>query len=381
MAEHRCRGRWSYVVDAGRDATGRRRQLTRGGYATRTEARAALRELLLAGSARDIDSHRLTVGSYLEQWLDGKRALRPSTRKSYREHLDLYLLPHLGHLRLRNLAAPHIDAMINAIANDGGKHRSPTTIRRIHATLRSALNTALRRQLINVNPALQVELPRQDRKTAAVWTPAQLSEFLTAIRTDRLYALYHLVALTGLRRGEVLGLRWSDVDPERRLLFINQQVVQVGRTTHIGPPKTSRARRVVPLDAGTAALLELHRRDQQHERQAWGAAWTDTGMVFTREDGTLLSPDYLTRRFKALVRAVGVPPIRFHGLRHTSASLALAAGVAMKVVSERLGHSAIAITADLYTHVAPTVAQDAADAIARLVHPAGGAPDLPPLIP
>ncbi len=271
MAEHRCRGKWSYVVDAGRDATGRRRQLTRGGYATRTEARAALREVLLAGSARDIESHRLTVGSYLEQWLDGKRALRPSTRKSYREHLDLYLLPHLGHLRLRNLAAPHIDGMINAIASDGGKHLSPTTIRRIHATLRSALNAAMRRQMISVNPALQVELPRQDRKAAAVWTPAQLSKFLTAIRTDRLYALYHLVALTGLRRGEVLGLRWSDADLERQLLFINQQVVQVGRTTHIGPPKTSKGRRVVPLDAGTAALLELHRRDQQRERQDWGS--------------------------------------------------------------------------------------------------------------
>jgi len=367
LLAHRCRGNWEYVVDAGRDLAGRRRQLTRGGFLTRAEARAALHEVLRSGTARDADGHRLTVETYLRQWLDGKRALRPSTRKSYQDHLDLYLVPQLGRLRLRDLTGSDIDAMISTIARNGSRQKSSTTLRRIHATLRGALNTAVRRRLIPVNPALHVELPRHERHHVAVWTPLQLAEFLAAIRNDRLHPLYHLVALTGLRRGEVAGLRWCDIELDQRLMTVNQQVVQVGRTTHIGPPKTNSGRRVVPLDAGTATLLEKHHRTQQRERDLWGAAWTDSGHVFTREDGQPLNPDFLTRRFRALVRIAGAPPLSFHGLRHTSASLGLAAGVAMKVVSERLGHSAIGITADLYTHVVPAVGQDAADAIARMV--------------
>jgi integrase len=367
LLPHRCRGTWSYHVDAGRDGTGRRRQLTKGGFATRADARAALHEILVAGTPRNLEAHRITVEAYLGQWLDGKRGLRPSTRKSYQEHINLYLVPHLGRVRLRDLTATHIDSMISTIGSDQTRRLSPTTIRRIHATLRAALNTAVRRQLLSVNPATQVELPPRRRTTVAVWTPTQLRDFLIAIQDDRLYPLYHLVALTGLRRGEAIGLRWSDLDLERHVLTVNQQVVQIDRVKHIGPPKTNAGQRVVPLDPGTAALLEARRAAQQVERDRWGAGWTETGHVFTSEDGSLLSPDYVTRHFRRLVKAAGLPELRLHGLRHTNASLGLAAGVAMKVVSERLGHSAIAVTADLYTHVVPVVAQQAANAIADLV--------------
>lgn len=266
LLEHRCRGNWEYVIDAGRDNRGRRRQLTRGGFSTRSEARS----VLMVGSTHDVDAHRLTVDAYLRQWMDSKRALRPSTRKSYQEHIDLYLGPHLGQLRLQNLSARNIDAMISAIMRDDAKRLSSTTVRRIHATLRSALNAAVRRQLMSLNPALQVELPRQDKRTVEVWTPGELKQFLAFIQSDRLYALYHLVALTGLRRGEVLGLRWVDVDLERRLLSVNQQIVQVGRAAYVGPPKTSTGRRVVPLDTGTAGLLQRQYREQQRERELWG---------------------------------------------------------------------------------------------------------------
>lgn len=139
--------------------------------------------MLLTGNARDIDAHKLTVETYLRQWLDAKRALRPSTRKSYQEHIDLYLVPHLGQLKLRSLSASHIDAMVSAITSDVKKHLSSTTIRRIHATMRSAMNAAVRRQLVTVNPALQIELPRQERKTVAVWTASQLKQFLASIHS------------------------------------------------------------------------------------------------------------------------------------------------------------------------------------------------------
>ncbi len=307
------------------------------------------------------------MADYLEQWLEGKRALRPSTKKSYREHINLYLIPYLGHLRLRDLSATHIDEMITQIAKRDGRQLTAATIRRIYATLRTALNAAVRRRLMAFNPALQVEMPVEDREPVTVWTYEQLGQFLNSAKDDRLVLLYYLVALTGLRRGEVVGLRWVDVDLDNKLISVRQQVVQVGGQLHVGPPKTRAGRRVLPLDQAAADALRAHRAEQQGERLAWGGEWVDSGAVFTREDGSRLTPEAVSRRFQGLIEQAGLPAIRFHGLRHTSASIALAAGVAMKVVSERLGHSTTGITADLYTHVSPAVAQEAADAIGRLV--------------
>jgi integrase len=170
-----------------------------------------------------------------------------------------------------------------------------------------------------------------------------------------------------MRRGEVCGLRWEDVDFDSRVVRVRQQVVQLAGRCHIGPPKTKSGTRTIALDRGTADVLRAHRGRQNVERDRWGDAWVDSGLVFTREDGALLLPNHVTYHFRALVQSAELPVIRFHGLRHTAASVALAAGVAMKTVSDRLGHSSTAITADLYTHVSPAVAQDAADRIAEVI--------------
>jgi integrase len=369
---HKCRGKWSYVVDSGRRSDGRRRQLSRGGYPTKAAARAALAQLLqeIGAGAAD-ESHHLTVAEFLEQWLAGKRALRPSTRKSYREHVDQHLLPHLGHYRLRELRASHIDRLLDAVSSKRGGQLSAGSQRRIHSTLRTALNAAVRQRLIPYNPASAVELPPVDQAPTAVWTREQVATFLAAVRDDPFYPLFHVVVVTGLRRGEAIGLRWSDLDLDHGILRVRQQVVQLGGKLHLGPPKTKAGVRAVAVDALTVQLLRTHRTAQETSRELWGEAWQGGDLVFARENGALLSPELVSRRFRLLSRAAGLPVIRFHDLRHTSASLALAAGVAMKVVSDRLGHSTTAITADLYTHVVPVVAQDAADAIAALVWPAG----------
>ncbi len=197
---------------------------------------------------------------------------------------------------------------------------SAMTVKHVHATLRTALNAAVRRRLIPYNPALPIELPEVRRTQVLVWTPDQVRTFLAAASSDRLYALFHLVVMTGLRRGEVCGLRWADVDLERQHLRVAQQLLQLGGQTHIGALKTRAEVRTVPLDPGTVEVLREHRQRQSDERRAWGTAWTDTGLVFTREDGTLVTPATVSRRFGALTRAAGLPSIRFHGLRHTSAS-------------------------------------------------------------
>lgn len=368
MAPHKCRGPWAYYVLAGRSPDGRRRQVTRSGFSTKREAEAHLREVVGREASEIAAVHRLTTGDYLTQWLDGKRALRPTTRESYASHLRLYLQPWLGHVLLADLRPHHLDPMYaHLLVDTGAQFRSVATVHRVHATLRSALNTAVKRRLIPWNPALHIELPPPRKPATGVWTPEQLGAFLDHINEDRLYAFFHVIALLGLRRGEALGLRWMDVDLEAGVLRVAQQLVETSGGLRFGPPKTRSGTRAVPLDTETVHVLVRHLTRQQEEKAAWGAAWIDTGLVFTRENGGALRPDFVTHLFPRLSREAGLERIRLHDLRHTSASLALSAGVPMKVVSERLGHSSTGITADLYTHVAPVLGQRAADRIAAAV--------------
>jgi integrase len=403
-------GSWYYVHELPPDAAGTRRQASKGGFATERDARAALNELLSQlDRGTYVEPTKQTVGEYLEQWLDGKGRLRASTRRSYREHIELYLRPGLGHRRLSDLREVDIERLYRAMRQLGtaepersyeldrllrARTAAPLTrpltaarIRRVHATLMSALGSAVKRKMIGHNPATHVELavgrrPKavvwtDDRVAAwrrtgvrppvAVWTAQQAGAFLDAAGAHRLYPMFHLIAYRGLRRGEAVGLRWQDLDLDAGVLRITQQVIQLGWATEIGDPKTDSGARTVTLDRRTVEVLRRWREHQVEERRTWGAAWHDTGLLFTREDGSQLHPDTATTVFEQLHRAAGLPPIRLHDLRHTAASLALAAGVPLKVVSEQLGHSSLAITADTYTSVLPAVAQAAAEAVADVI--------------
>ena len=364
-------GSWYYVVELPPDAKGRRRQQRRGGFASERDAERAM-----ASVAQQIDENRyveprkLTLRDYLGEWLAGKGNLRPSTRRSYQRNIDKHLLPRIGDIPLSTLRGGQIERALREIRDDRGI--GPATTRRVFATLRVALNKAVRQGLIATNPCAAVELEGEveHRAPAHVWTPPQVRTFLAHVRDDRLYALYVLVVTTGLRRGEVIGLRWEDVDLDAGLILVQRSVVQIGGQVVEGVPKTRHSKRVVPLDSATTATLRAHKRRQLQERLIAGTAWQDTvGRVFTREDGRGLIPEYLSRIFKAHTRSAGVPVIRFHDLRHTTATLALAGGVAMRVVSDRLGHSTTAITSDLYTKVYDETAREAAEKIARLIHP------------
>ena len=370
-APHKCTGTWSYVVDVGRDTNGKRIQETKGGFLTKQDAREARAARITTLASRTADGHRVTVADYLEQWLEGKRKLRPTTAYSYRLYIDKMFVPHIGSLRLVELERhpEHLDRMFAALAKprENGRQLSVGTQRRVYGVLRAALNAAVRRRLLTYNPALTVELEEMPRPRIVVWTPEQVGEFLDFVKDDRMFPLLRLVLMTGMRRGETVGLRWSDVDLDGQVLTVRQQAVETNCGLYIGPPKTKSGERCVPFDDETAAVLRAHQRAQAAERLSWGEAWVDSGLVFTREDGSMLQPAMVSRRFKELVTASKLPMIRFHDLRHTSASLALSANVAMKVVSVRLGHSSSGFTADTYTHVVPAVAKDAADRIADVV--------------
>lgn len=383
-----CRCPWAFVVELTRGGTADRRQVTRSGFATLKEAKDARADVLRQDQLGLIPSDRkITTAAFLEQWWvwrteQHEEPLRASTQVSYRLYLDR-LIPLLGAVRLGDLRAVHIERAFASLKQQFPQ-QSPTSRQRAYATLRSAFRHAVRSKLIAVSPCDAVDLGfRAHRPRPTVWQPEEIGQFLDHLTRLapgcpewRLAPAYHLAAFSGLRRGEVAGLRWADVDLDRQFLTVTQQAVVISHRVEYSAPKTRAGeQRIVALDADTVAALRSWRAQQAAERLAWGQAWTDSGLVFTREDGRGWHPEVLTRSLPKLARAAGVPVIRFHDLRHLSASLQIAAGVSMAVVSKRLGHSTIGVTVDIYGHLLGDANQNAADASAALVkrHQRGGA--------
>lgn len=365
---------WSYVVDVGRDpVTGRRRQRWKGGFPTKREAERALgRALAAVGAGEVADAGGLTVGAYFDQWLAGHLpSLKPSTAKSYREVVQWYVQPRLGAVKLVDLNALLIRTLYADMLKSGGRRRkpelSPATVGITHGVLRKALNDAVLWGLLVRSPLLGVKPPRLARPEMHVWSSDEARRFLSIVEGDRLYGLWVLALATGMRRGELAGLRWADVDLDAGVLAVRRSRVSVAYAVDESDPKTRSSRRTISLDPRVIAVLRAHRRGQLEERLAWGPAWTETGYVFTSEDGHPLHPERITVLFGRHVASSDLPKIRLHDLRHTSASLMLAAGVHPKIVSERLGHSSVSITLDLYSHVIPGLQAEAAEKLGEMI--------------
>jgi integrase len=249
-----------------------------------------------------------------------------------------------------------------------GRDYSPKTIRNTHTVLRKALADAERLELVIRNAAAAARPPAVDHIDRVTWSSEELGEFLESVRDDRLYPVFVVLATTGMRRGEVLGLRWRDVDFDAGDLAIANTRTPVKSEIVTGPPKTARSRRQVFLDEWTLDVLRAQRRSQAADRLAAGPAWNaDEDYVFTDEVGVPVNPNSVSKRFDTIVRKSDLPRIRLHDLRHTYATVALKAGVHPKIVSERLGHATVGITLDLYSHVTPSIARDAADVVASKI--------------
>ena len=386
-------GSWYVRLELPAGLDGHRRRIRRGGYPSRKTAVAVLARLR-SPRPGDPGGRMLTVGDWLAHWLVARTATAPSTVRGYAAHVRLYLAPYLGEVLLAELTAAQVQAMFAAIIRHHhalGTPISAATLTRIRATLRAALNAAIRRGLLAENPASRAELPRSrrpravvwspyrieqwrrtgERPAVAVWTAAQTAHFLRSIEDHRLYAAFHLIALRGLRRGEAAGLRWCDLDLGGKTAIITQQLQQYDGRLAICPPKTPHSARVIALDHTTVAALRAHRDRQQREAAAWGPGYRASGFVFTNLNGDPMAPDRLTRTFRKLAAEAGLPPVRLHDLRHGAATLALAAGVDLRIAQEMLGHSSIVLTADTYTSVLPDVAHNAAEKVAALIIKAG----------
>jgi integrase len=371
---HRRGKTWSYVVDVGRDpATGRRRQHTKGGFPTKKTAESALNEALGAvGSGSFVARDPQTVAEWIDRWLISMEPkIGPSTLCDYGKGLHR-VRDHLGHVKLQDLKPLDVEALYAELLREGHRYGgglSPKTVRNLHIALRRSLADAERFGLVTRNVAALVKAPVPPRAELRTWTPDETRTFLASVEGDRLAAAWRLLIATGMRRGELLGLRWAVVDLKNSRVQINRSLSVVGNELVWSAPKTARSRRIVSIDAETTRALQTHRKRQLEERVAAGEEWTDNDLVFCNQLGKEQHPDRFSRAFTQAERRAGVPMIRLHDLRHTWATLALQAGVHPKVVSERLGHATTSITLDIYSHVQPELDAQAATTVAQLFDP------------
>lgn len=363
---------WAYVVDVALPGE-KRKQKTKSGFPTKKAALAAMQEVQVAVTRGSyLEPSKLTLAEYLTDWLVSiRRELQPGTFDSYELHCRRYIVPSLGGVPLRSLTRTRVKAFYADLSTEGRVRRqgglSTKTVHNIHLTLRKALNDAVEDSLISQNPAAGAHRLSSARPEPDTWTPAQLRQFLDYVEGDRLAAAWRLAAMTGMRRGEVLGLRWQDADLENGRVSVRQQLVKANGSVAFGQPKTAKGRRSLVIDEGTRRSLREHRRRCAEERLRFGPGYVEQGLVFTREDGSPLDPDTFSQRFLLLSRRARLPAIKFHGLRHTHATHALVAGVHPKVVQERLGHSSITVTLDTYSHAVPSLETEAADRIAAVL--------------
>lgn len=366
---------WAVVVDVGRDENGQRRQRWHSGFSTRRDAQEALTVIL--GQIQQgayVEPSKETLGHFMRQWLASIRAsVCPSTWAGYRMLVEAHIIPTLGTIPVQQLTASRLNSfyadLLENGRRDGKGALSPRTVQYAHATVRKALGDGVRMGLLIRNVAQQATSPAsRPHRELSTWSAEELRHFLESVQGDRLYAAYVLASTTGLRRGELLGLPWRNVDLNAGRVAVTQALIPVDHAVTYSTPKTARGRRSVAIDPFTVNALVAHRVRQIEERRILGLGKpAEEALVFTALDGSPLHPGQFSTSFDRLVKAAGLPRIRLHDLRHTHATLALQAGIHPKVVSERLGHANIAITLDTYSHVIPALQEEAADKVAALV--------------
>ena len=368
--------KWYVIVDLGRDPAGKRRQKWHGSYRTRKEAEVARAKIvgeLHEGSYTE--PVKLTFGDWvIDRWLPTMRMqVKPSTFESYSRNARQHVLPCIGGRQLRDIGPGQLNTLYADLLDHGRQNGdgglSPKTVRYIHTIVHKALADARDAGLVASNIAERAKPPRPRAMAPTelrFWKPAELRTFLDLVTEHRLVAAWHVSAMTGMRRGEVLGLRWADFDLDAARIHVRQALVSVAYELVMSTPKNHRAR-VIDLDAGTVDQLRQHQKRQTLGRAEWGADFNDHDLVFCKENGEPLHPQTYSQAFERLVAGSSLPRIRLHDLRHTHATIALSAGIPPKVISEHLGHESPAFTLKQYAHVIPGMQADAARTIAALV--------------
>ena len=358
---------WRIVFDLDRGPDGQRRQTTKTVRGTKKDAENELATMLAqiqhGGFA---EPNRAKVGEFLERWLEvGTPGISEKTRERYGEICRNHVIPALGSRELQKLRPAEIQSFYHHAETsgrrDGRGGLSKRSVLHIHRVFRLALQQAVKWHLLSVNPCVAVTPPSPEPREIVSINENQTATLLARLEGSTLYAPVLVLVTTGLRRGELLGLRWRDVDLDRATLAVTQSLEQTRDKLRFKTPKTKRSRRVITLPAITVETMRRHRADQARLKLQLGLGRDDGALVFSTVDGSPRSPRAFSKEFKRAATRIGMPDLTLHGLRHTHASHLLASGIHPKIAQERLGHSSIAITMDLYSHVTESMQRGAAD--------------------
>jgi integrase len=338
----------------------------------RKTKREAAKELQLANQAKMqgvfVSSGDQKLADFLQQWLQdtAQPNLRPRTYIRYRELVELHIIPTLGKVTLQKLSAPHLQKLYNLKRQEG---YAPQTVQHIHRVLHRALHDAVRWNLIARNTCDLVDAPRVPKKELQVLDVEQAQQFLQAAKSDPLEALYVVALTTGMREGELLALKWKDIDFQQGAIQVKRTIARVrGQGFKVLEPKTPKSRRSVSLAPMALEALKHHRIRQHQQRLIAGPAWEEHDWVFCNSLGKPMeSGNMVKRSFRRVLERAGLPRMRFHDLRHSCATLLLSMGVHPKIVQERLGHSQISITLDTYSHVLPSLQEEASQRLDTLL--------------
>jgi integrase len=334
---------------------------------TREEAHERLvEEQAKAGRGIPVPAQSWRLGPYLDYWLENvvKPTRRPATYALYEINVRLHLKPGLGKYGLKRLSVPIVQTFLNAKIKEGQSVRNVQILRQI---LSAALSRAVREELVARNVARLVELPTWEPSLIVPWSPTEALAFLQAAAADPLGPAFVLLVLYGMRRGEVLGLRWEDIDSEAGLVRVRQQIQRIQGQLHIGPVKTRAGSRDLPLIGLAKDALAARRQVQDADRASLGRCWIDTGLVFTTRTGRPIEPRNLVRSFARICQANKIRRIRVHALRHTTASLLKDLGVPARDAQVILGHAHITTTQQIYTHVDEVARLDALTKLNQLL--------------
>lgn len=349
---------WYYVFYLEKDENGKRRQKKKRGFTTKKDAEKALTEAINeVNKGTYLEPSKVLYKEYLDQWLMTKKNnISAQSLKVYKSCLSKRIVPFLGNITLSKLTAIKIQLFISSLYDEG---LSYPTVKKHFEIIRNSLEHAVDFNMIPNNVALKVKLPKNQKKEMKVWNQEEANHFLNMSRKNSCFIVFQLALSTGMRQGEILGLRWKDIDLDKGLLYIKQTLSQDGRTFLTGA-KTNSSIRTINLSKATISHLKDRRLVIAKEKLQYGPAYKDNDLIACTQHGTPLNPANIRRSFNRIINNARVPKIRFHDLRHTHATLLLGQGINVKVISERLGHSNIKVTLDTYSHVLPTMQEEVA---------------------